>query len=584
MSDNRKNIKRNSLVQLFIGLTLILLLNIIGSFLFYRLDLTSEKRYSLSPATREMLKNLDDVVYFKVYLEGDFPAGFKRLHNETKEMLDEFRAYNEDIRYEFIDPSASNDKKTQESMYRQLVASGLNPTDLQVRNNGGMSRQIIFPGAVVTYKSKELPLDLLTTQLGTPPEQQLNNSVQSLEYNLSNVIRKLSMNEKPKIAFIQGHGELDSLHTADIQRALSEYYMVDRVTINGQLSALTRHIPGKDSASMHFSNKYKAIFIAKPDSAFSEKDKFIIDQFIMRGGKALWMVDPVYADMDSLQKQNQTIGITNEINLSDLFFNYGVRMNNNLVMDLNGLPIPIVTGKVGNQPKTEYLPWCFFPVITPTSQNPIVKNLNAIKFEFVGSLDTLDTPGIKKTILLSTSKYSRVLDAPALISLDLLHQDPDPSQFNQPGQSVAVLLEGKFVSLFLNRVPPEISGAPQIGFIDKSKQTQMIVISDGDVAKNQIQSGQAGPTVLPAGYDRFTGQQFGNRDLVLNCMNYLCDDSGLLSVRSRELKLRLLDASRVKTEELKWQLINTIVPVMLVVFFGISQFYYRKQRYSRIKK
>jgi ABC-2 type transport system permease protein len=583
MSDNRKNIKRNSLLQLLFGLILIVLLNIIGSFLFYRLDLTSEKRYSLSPATREMLKNLDDVVYFKVYLDGDFPAGFKRLHNETKEMLDEFRAYSDNIRYEFIDPSASSDKKARESMYRQLVESGLNPTDLQVKNNGGETRQIIFPGAIVSYKDKQLPLDLLTTQLGTPPEQQLNNSVQSLEYNLSNVIRKLSMDEKPKIAFIQGHGELDSLHTADIQNALSEYYIVERITINGQLGALTRHIPGKDSASMHFSNRYKAIIIAKPDSAFSEKDKFIIDQFIMRGGKALWMVDPVYASMDSLQNQNQSIGITNEVNLSDLFFNYGVRMNNNLLMDLNALPIPIVTGRVGNQPKTEYLPWYFFPVITPSSQNPIVCNLNAIKFEFVGSLDTLDTPGVRKTILLTSSKYSRALDAPALISLDLLHQEPDPRQFNQPGQAVAVLLEGTFVSLFLNRVPPEISGAPEIGFIDKSSPTQMIVISDGDMAKNQVQSGKSGLTALPAGYDRYTGQQFGNRDLVLNSMNYLCDGSGLLSVRSRELKLRLLDSSRVKSEELKWQLINTVVPVVLVVLFAIGQFYYRKHRYSRIK-
>ncbi|NVO19164.1 MAG: gliding motility-associated ABC transporter substrate-binding protein GldG [Bacteroidetes bacterium] len=584
MTNNRKNIKRNSRIQLLLGLALILLLNVIGSFLFYRLDLTSEKRYSLSPATREMLSKLDDVIYFKVYLEGDFPAGFKRLRNETKEMLDEFNAYNDNIRYEFIDPSAGKDKKASDDLYRQLVESGLNPTDLQVRNNGGTSRQIIFPGAVVTYKNKQLPLDLLATSIGTPAEEQLNNSVQSLEYNLSNVIRKLIVSEKPHIAFIEGQGELDSLHTADIQNALSEYYVVEKVRIDGHLSALTKHIQGKDSTSMHFKNKYKAIIVAGPDSAFSEKDKFIIDQFIMRGGKALWMVDPVYANMDSLQKKDQTIGIANEVNLADLFFNYGVRMNSDLVLDFTALPIPVVTGKMGNQPKTEFLPWYFFPVITPTSQNPIVKNLNAIKLEFAGTLDTLDTPGVKKTILLSTSKYSKVLDAPALISLDLLHQEPDPSQFNQPSQAVAVLLEGNFVSLFLNRVPPEISGAPQIGFVDKSKNTQMIVISDGDIAKNQLRPEQSGISVLPAGFDRFTGQQFGNRDLILNAMNYLCDDSGLLSVRSRELKLRLLDGSKIKDEEFKWQMINVVAPVLLVVLFGIGQFYFRKRRYAVNKK
>ncbi len=581
MTDNRRNIKRNSLIQLFLGLAILALVNTIGTFLFYRLDLTSEKRYSLSAATRQLLKGLNDVVYFKVYLDGDFPAGFKRLRTETKEMLDEFRAYSDNIQYEFINPSGSPDKKARENMYRQLVESGLNPTQLQVRKNEGTSQQIIFPGAIVSYMNKEMPIDLLLTQLGTPPEQQLNNSVQALEYNLTNVIRKLSQVEKPKIAFIQGQGELDSLHSADMENALREYYTVDRIIINGRLSALTARNAGKDSASMAFHNKYKAIIIAKPDSAFTEKDKFIIDQYLMRGGKALFMVDPVYAEMDSLQSQNQSIGITNEVNLSDMFFNYGVRMNNNLVMDISSLPIPIVTGRVGNQPKTDFLPWYFFPVITPSSQNPIVKNLNAIKFEFAGTLDTLDTPGIKKTILLTTSRYSKVLEAPVPISLDLLRIQADPSKFNQPDQVVAVLLEGSFVSLFLNRVPPEISGAPEIGFLSKSKPTQMIVIADGDVIKGQVKPSQSGPVALPAGYDRFTGQQFGNRDLVLNAMNYLCDDSGLISVRSRELKLRMLDQTRVKTEELKWQLINTAVPVLLVILFGFAQFYYRKRRYSR---
>ncbi len=581
MTDNRRNIKRNSLIQLFLGLAILALVNTIGTFLFYRLDLTSEKRYSLSTATRQLLKGLNDVVYFKVYLDGDFPAGFKRLRTETKEMLDEFRAYSDNIQYEFINPSGSPDKKARENMYRQLVESGLNPTQLQVRKNEGTSQQIIFPGAIVSYMNKEMPIDLLLTQLGTPPEQQLNNSVQALEYNLTNVIRKLSQVEKPKIAFIQGQGELDSLHSADMENALREYYTVDRIIINGRLSALTARNAGKDSASMAFHNKYKAIIIAKPDSAFTEKDKFIIDQYLMRGGKALFMVDPVYAEMDSLQSQNQSIGITNEVNLSDMFFNYGVRMNNNLVMDISSLPIPIVTGRVGNQPKTDFLPWYFFPVITPSSQNPIVKNLNAIKFEFAGTLDTLDTPGIKKTILLTTSRYSKVLEAPVPISLDLLRIQADPSKFNQPDQVVAVLLEGSFVSLFLNRVPPEISGAPEIGFLSKSKPTQMIVIADGDVIKSQVKPSQTGPVALPAGYDRFTGQQFGNRDLVLNAMNYLCDDSGLISVRSRELKLRMLDQTRVKAEELKWQLINTAVPVLLVILFGFAQFYYRKRRYSR---
>jgi len=581
--DNRRNTRRNSFVKIFIGFALIFSLNTIGSFFFTRFDLTSEKRYSLSDATKTMLAHLDDVVYFKIYLDGEFPAGFKRLQNETREMLDEFRAYSENIQYEFINPSSSSDAKVRDGIYRQLVESGLNPTDLQVRKEGGMSRQLIFPGALVSYKSNELPLDLLKTRLGTSPEQQLNNSVQSLEFNLASVIRKLAVSSKPRIAYIRGHGELEGIYIADFLDALKEFYTVEQVTINGQLSSLFSHTRGKDSSEVIISNKFRAIIIAKPDSTFPEKDKFIIDQFIMSGGKALWLVDPVFAEMDSLQNQNQTIGLTNDVNLSDLFFNYGVRLNNSLVMDLNALPIPVVTGRIGDQPKTEFLPWYFFPVVTPSSTHPIVRNLNALKFEFAGSIDTLDTPGVRKTILLNSSRYSRLLDAPSHISLDILHQEPDAGQFSQPHQPLAVLLEGTFVSLFLNRVPPEISGAPEIGFREKSNHTAMIIVADGDIGKSQIRTGSSGPEYLPAGYDRFTGQQFGNRDFLLNAVNYLCDDSGLLTVRSRELKLRLLDATRIRAEEMKWQLINTVVPVVLVILFGVIYLLIRKYRYGRIR-
>lgn len=582
MANERKNIRKESIVRLLLGIAIIVLVNIVGSFLFYRLDLTTEKRYTLAPSTRKMLKDLDDIVYFKVYLDGEFPAGFKRLRNETREMLNEFRAFSKNIQFEFINPSASSDKKVNEAMYRQLIEAGLNPTDLQVRNSNGVSRQLIFPGAIVSYKGRELPLELLGNQLGTAPNDVLNNSVESLEYNLANVIHKFIMVDKPRIAFIEGHGELDPVYTADIEAAFKEYYVVDRVRIDGQLSSLTvRTYPKKDSSEVAIVNKYKAIIIAKPDSVFSDKDKFIIDQFVMRGGKVLWLVDPVYATMDSLQRNDQTIGVAHFLNLDDMFFNYGVRLNPDLIVDLNALKIPIVTGRVGNQPKTDFFPWYFFPVILPQNNHPIARNLNAIKFEFVSSMDTLDSPGVKSTVLLSSSKYSRVLDAPVLITLQMLRTDPDPSKFNNPNKPVAVLLEGNFVSLFLNRIPPEISGSPEIGFLDKSKNTQMIIVSDGDVIKNQLQPGAQGLETLPCGYDRYSGQQFGNRDFLLNCMNYLCDDGGLLSVRSRDIKLRLLDGSRVSEEKAKWQVINTIVPVMLVVLFGVGQYYVRKRKYGR---
>jgi len=545
------------------------------------MDLTAEKRYTLSPSTRKMLKELNDIVYFKVYLEGDFPAGFTRLRNETREMLNQFRAYSDNIEYEFIDPTTGKDKKELDDLYSQLAKIGLNATQLMVKEESGTSEKIIFPGAVVSYRGKEMPLDLLLTQVGRPPEEVLNNSVQALEFGLTNIIRKVTLSQKAKIAFIDGHGELTEEYTASIEDALNEYYSVEHVRIDGQLSALTKRTPkNKDSTEFTIVNKYKALIIAKPDSAFSrnERDKFIIDQFIMRGGKVLWLIDPVYAVMDSLQTNARTAALTNDHNLDDLFFNYGVRLNTNLVVDINSLPIPVVIDQKGNQ---KLIPWVFFPVLIPTSSHPIVRNLNAIKSEFISSIDTLDTPGIKKTILLTTSRYSRVLNTPVMVSLGFLYQEPDPTQFNQPYQPVSVLLEGEFNSLFLNRVPAEIAEAPEVGFIEKSSKTAMIVVADGDIIKNQLQPGEIRPTPLPLGYDRYTGQQFGNKDFILNAMNFLCDDSGLLSVRSREVKLRILDAARVEAERTKWQLINTVVPVLLVLGFAIVQGYLRRRRYTR---
>lgn len=581
MTETRKNIRRNSFIQLFTGIGIIVLLNIIGSFAFYRLDLTAEKRYTLSPSTRKMLKELDDIVYFKVYLDGEFPAGFKRLQNETREMLNQFRAYSDNIQFEFIDPTTGKSKKELEAIYTQLAQIGLNATDLQVKEKDGMTRKIIFPGAVVSYREKELPLDLLLTQVGTPPEEVLNNSVQALEFGLSNIIRKLTIDQKPKIAFIDGHGELKPEFTASIEAALSEYYQVEHVRIDGKLSALTQRMPqAKDSTKYVIKNKYKAIIIAKPDSAFSknERDKFIIDQFIMRGGKVLWMIDPVKASMDSLVSKPESVVLTNELNIDDMLFNYGARINSNLIVDMNALPIPVVIDNKGNQ---KMIPWIFFPVLIPTSNHPIVRNLNAIKTEFVSSIDTLDTPGIKKNILLSTSRYSRVLNTPVIVSLSFLYQQPDITQFNQPYQPTAVLLEGEFTSLFYGRVPIEISESPEVGFIEKSEPTAMIVVADGDVIKNQLQPGTVSPAPLPLGYDKYTGQQFGNKDFVLNAMNYLCDDSGLLSVRSREVKLRSLDKAKVEKDRTMWQIINTVIPVLLVILFAVGQTYYRKRKYTK---
>ena len=577
--NKKRDIRRNNLIQLGLGLLIIVLINIIGYFVFTRIDLTSEKRYSLSEPTKKMLKNLDDLVFFQIYLEGEFPAGFKRLKRETKEMIDQFRAYSDNIGYEFINPSASSDQNERKAVYQRLVERGLSPTDLQVKTNDGSSQQIIFPGAIVSYKNKEIPLELLSSQMGVPPEEVLNNSIQNLEFNLVNAIRKLSIANKPKVVFIEGHGELSRNETADAAFALSEYYSIDRVKINGQLNSLTER-DMVDSARTNIRNKYDAIIIAGPDSVFDEKDKFIIDQFIMRGGKVMWLIDPVFASMDSIQFSDATVGVINELNLADQFFNYGVRLNTNLVMDLSALPIPLKTGEVGGAPQIDFFPWYYFPVLNPLIDHPIVKNLNAIKTEFISSIDTLNKKGIKKTILLTSSQYSRTVNTPILISLDILNKEPDRRLYSKEHIPVAILLEGKWESLYRNRIPPSIRDDRDVGFLDESQPGKMIVVADGDIIKNQLRSSNTGVEPYPLGYDRYTGQTFGNKDFILNAMNYLVDENGLISIRSRELKLRLLDRTKTNESKLFWQMFNTIVPVAIVFILGVVMFIYRKRKYT----
>jgi len=580
MKEKKSKIKISNLTQLALGLVLIILVNIISSFVFTRIDLTSEKRYSLSDATKSMLDEIDDLVFFRIYLEGDFPAGFKRLARETRELLDEFRAYNNNIEYQFINPSESSDNMERQRIYQQLVEKGLNPTDLQVKTKNGTSTKLIFPGAIASYHGREMPVELLLSQRTANPEEILNNSIQNLEFSLADGISKLVTNKRPKVAFIEGHGELNKQETADITVALWDYYTVERVRIDGQLNSLTER-KLYDSVKVRIINKFDAIIIAKPDSAFSEKDKFIIDQYIMHGGKVLWLIDPVVASMDSLQVNAETMGISLDLNLTDMFFKYGLRLNNDLVMDLNALQIPIKVGDMGGQPQFDFFPWYFFPILAPTSENPIVRNLNAIKTEFVSSIDFVNqTPEINKTVLLSTSRYSRTVNVPVMINLAILGEKPEERMYNKQNIPVAVLLEGSFESLYANRMPPEILEDDGIRFTETSAETKMIVFADGDIIRNQMQLSQGNYLPLPLGYDKYTRQQFGNKELILNVMNYLTDGSGLISIRSKELSLRLLDRTKIENERTWWQILNTVVPIVLVLIFGITLGVLRKRKYA----
>lgn len=572
------NQRNSSILQLLLAIVIIILVNVIGTFVFARLDLTEQNRYSLSDATKEMLNDVDDIVFFKVYLEGDFPAGFKKLKRETREMLNEFRAYNKNIEYEFINPAEVGDKEQRQNFYQQLSRKGLTPTTLHMSDKEGASQKVIFPGALASYRNKELPVQFLVSQRGENPEKALNKSVQNLEYQIANVIQKLITGKKQKVGFVTGHKELNEKRTVDITNALKEYYTVERVALKGKVNALTKR-KSMDSARPVIENKYDVVIVAKPDSAFSEKDKFILDQYIMHGGKVMWFVDRVSASMDSLQRSARTMGLARDLNLQDMFFNYGFRLNTNLVLDLNCASLPVMSESIGGQAKQNYFPWYYFPIAVPQGNHPIVANLNNVRTEFVSTIDTVKSEGIKKTVLLKTSEYTKLVNTPAMISLEIMREKPDKSEFNMSPQPIGLILNGRFSSLFDNRVPQEIMDSDIIDFRKKSKKTSMIVFSDGDIIENQLHYSRGYP--LPLGYDQFTGKTYGNKDLVLNAVNYLTRQRGILSARAKDFKIRLMDKTKVEKLRVELQLINTLLPVLIVLIFGLIRIQLRKRKYTR---
>lgn len=576
--DKRRSVFRADVVRLILIFLILMVCNVLSSFVFFRWDLTEEKRYTLASPTREVLKKLDDVVYVKIYLKGELPAAFKKLSQSVKELLDEFRAIGgKHIQYEFINPSAYSDKKDREAVYAELFKKGLLPTDLSVKEEDGITNKIVWPCALIYYKEKEYPVNFLKTPMGATPEEAINASIENLEYEFISTISRATRIKPRSVAFIEGHGELSEIESADLYMQLSSSYEVSRIKINEKLNALTDRIR-KDS-SVTLKNKYDVIIIARPDSAFSEKDKFLIDQYLMYGGKILWLIDGVKVSMDSLEHSDITIGFPHITNLEDMLFNYGVRINNTLIQDLQAAPIPVVTGRFGNEVKTELFPWFYFPLMNPAGNHPIVNNINLVKGEFVSTLDTVGGGPVKKSILLTTSKYARFLKAPVRVSLGILRLTPNPDIFNKPYQPTAVLLEGIFESNYKNRLLPVMEVSKEIGFKEESSMTRQIVVADGEVARNQVKKSTR--EYYPLGFDRYTKQTYGNREFLLNCVDYLCDDEGIMKVRSRKLKLRLLDVARWKSEELKWKIINTALPVLVVVLCGFVFNYFRTRKNTR---
>ena len=569
--------KRNQDILRFLAIVVILmLLNVISSFKFFRVDLTTEKRYSLSPATINLLRSLNDKVFFKIYLEGDFPADFQRLQRETRQMLDEFRAYNSDIEYAFVNPNESEDAQTRRETWEQLRYKGLEALQIEVEEENGSTQRQIFPGAIASYGEREVPVQILISQFATAPSQQINSSIEKLEFTLANGIRRLAILDKPRIAFLTGNGELEAKYVADLGREMSQYYVVERFNLREFIGDST----GEDisiTSQLRRLNTFDALIIAKPTLPFGDLDKFLVDQFIMGGGKTLWFLDAVHAEMDSLSQRPQMLAypVAGDLGLTDWLFRYGVRVNTNLVQDM-------VAGGVNDRRSINR--WIYFPLIMPQVDHPITKDLNAIKLEFASTVDTIIAKGVKKTYLLRTSPYSRAVSTPHMVNLQTLYEEQNENNFRQQNLPVGVLLEGTFTSAFKNRIMPRVGNGEPLKLIEESRPTQMLVVGDGDIIKNQLNLVNPNiprGTPLPLGYDQFTGMQYGNKDFILNTVDYMLDDSGLISIRSRELTLRLLDFNKLKAERNYWQTLNTVVPILLVMLFGLLYTWLRRRKYAR---
>lgn len=559
--------KKQNISQLTLLILSIVLITYISTFFFYRIDLTSEKRYTLSPLTRKLLRNLDDIVYIKIYLDGKLNVPFKKMQKSIMEILDEFKVLAKDnLEYELINPFDNANLRIRNDVINELYNKGLNPENIISKDKeGGTYEQLVFPGVLITYKDIELPVNLLKNNPGLNDEESINNSIQNLEYAFISEIRNITNRVIEKIAFIEGHGELNEFNVGDITKELANYFQVDRGKIGGNPGIL---------------DKYKAIIIAKPTKRFSEQDKFVIDQYIMNGGKVMWIIDAVEVSLDSLVN-GTTVAMANNLNIEDLLFRYGVRLNPKLIQDIQCNILLVNVALIGNNPKFIPAPWLYFPLISCPATHPITKSINMIKTEFINPIDTIAArKSIKKIVLLKSSENSNLIEAPAMIKLEDIGKDVNKEDFNNSYQPVAVLLEGQFESAFKNRILTEYYPDNMPDFKESSIENKMIVISDGDIIRNDTKRTAKGTLILPLGFDRNTKQTFGNKDFILNAIHYLTDNTGLINIRSKEIKLRLLDRAKINDERTKWILINTMVPIIIIILFGIIYNYIRKLKYT----
>ncbi len=563
--------KSKSILILLFAFVVFVLLNILSSVFHTRFDLTKEGRFSLTKATQKLLSDTDDIVTVQVFLEGQFPAGFKRLRNATQDMLDEFRAYTgNQLQYEFYDPlEGVEDADTKKSIYDELVNKGLQPQRL-IEQNDEYSEKVIFPGALVIYKGREYPVNLLEQQLGRDPQEVINNSIALLEFKLANAIQKCQRGRKERVAFLTGHGELADYQLADIQITLSSYYHITKLNLD-EFDIVPPNVD--------------VLVVAKPTEAFAELEKFKIDQFIMNGGKVMWLVENLAVDLDSLKGKSDYLAVPYNLNLEDMLFKYGVRVNDNLIQDIQCSPIPLVVGvdRLGNAQQQKLYPWYYNPLLSNVNtEHPVTKNLGSVAGEFMSTIDTIRQKGVKKEILMSSSQYTKVAFNPIRIDINMAREKPDQAQFKKSFQPVAVALEGTFESVFKNRLAFQtkavLDSIDGFELRNESLPTKMIVVSDGDIIKNAYDKRNDRP--LSLGFNKYLNQNFANKDFVLNSIEWLLDNSGVIVARSKDVKLRLLDAERSKNEQNFWQLLNILLPLGIVVLFGLMYNFIRRRRFT----
>ena len=559
---------KKNLNNLFINLILLILINLISTLLYFRIDLTEDKKYSISSTSKNIINEIDDVMYIKIYLEGDFPSGFKRLQNSTIDLLNQLKKHNQLIKYELINPNIKNIEE-RNNLYKQLYEVGLKPTNLQTQNSGTKTEQIIFPGAIIYYKGKEICVNLLQSQLGTHHEKVLNNSIENIEFEFINAFNKLINDYKPNIAFLTGNGQLNGSEILSIKyglnntsESLSKYYTINEFNIKDWTV---------DSGKTNFSikdqqtkiNRFDVLIIAKPTIPFNKLEKLLLDQYIMNGGKILWLIDGVSMDMDSL-KNNQafSMAIPKNLNIDDMLFKYGVRINHDLIMDIQCDKIPVITNFNINQTSKSLFPWFYNPLIISKNNHPITKNIDAIKTSFISTIDTIRSSKVHKQIILKTSPYTKLVYSPHRVSLNILEEKGSIEKYNDGPLNTGVILSGKFKSFFENSVPLKSNKIKK-----ESVETEMIFFSDGDIIKNDVNSNNKPYEI---GYNPFSKEIFqGNKQLIINSIHYLTGNKKLLDLRRNNFKIRLLDKKEISVNKIKWQILNIFFPLIIVLIFGL---------------